>query len=80
MREALESCHRGYGESCVIGVAAAGKEIATRSFQLVVGRRWLGTAFGGWKSTEDVPKLVNKVVTGELPIDLYVTHELSGLE
>lgn len=50
MREALEAAHRGWGESCVIGVAEAGKEIATRSFQLVTGRKWLGTAFGGWKS------------------------------
>nr|VVW88355.1 unnamed protein product [Nymphaea colorata] len=67
MRQALEAAHRGFGESCVIGVAEAGKEIATRSFQLVTGRRWLGTAFGGWKSSEDVPKLVNKTVTGEWP-------------
>jgi Zn-dependent alcohol dehydrogenase len=50
MREALETAHRGYGESCVIGVAAAGKELATRPFQLVTGRVWKGTAFGGWKS------------------------------
>ncbi len=80
MRQALEAAHRGFGESCVIGVAAAGKQIATRSFQLVTGRRWLGTAFGGWKSVEDVPKLVNKTITGEWPIDIYITHELDGLE
>lgn len=68
MREALESSHRGWGESCVIGVAEAGREIATRSFQLVTGRKWLGTAFGGWKSIDDVPKLVNKATLGEWPI------------
>lgn len=64
MREALEASHRGFGESCVIGVAEAGKEISTRSFQLVTGRKWVGTAFGGWKSIEDVPKLVNKATLG----------------
>ena len=80
MRQALEASHRGFGESCVIGLAPAGKEIATRSFQLVTGRKWMGTAFGGWKSAEDVPKLVNKAVTGEWPIDAYVTHEFDGLE
>ena len=80
MREALEASHRGWGESCVIGVAEAGKEISTRSFQLVTGRKWLGTAFGGWKSTLDVPKLVNKATTGEWPIEDYVTHEFDGLE
>jgi len=79
MREALEASHRGYGESCVIGVAEAGKEISTRSFQLVTGRKWLGTAFGGWKSAQDVPKLVNKVALGEWPIDEYVTHEFDGI-
>lgn len=76
----MESAHRGYGKSCVIGVAESGKEIATRSFQLVTGRKWLGTAFGGWKSVEDVPKLVNKVLLGEWPIDSYVTHEFESLE
>lgn len=80
MRQALEAAHRGFGHSCVIGVAEAGKEIATRSFQLVTGRKWIGTAFGGWKSFEDVPKLVNKSATGEWPIDAYVTHEFDGLE
>lgn len=74
MRTALEAAHRGFGESCIIGVAAAGKEIATRPFQLVTGRQWKGTAFGGWKSREDVPKLVNKVVMGELNIDSFITH------
>lgn len=80
MRQALEASHRGFGQSCVIGVAESGKEIATRSFQLVTGRKWLGTAFGGWKSCDDVPKLVNKSTTGEWPIDAYVTHEFDGLE
>jgi len=79
MRSALEASHRGFGESCVIGVAESGKEIATRPFQLVTGRKWVGTAFGGWKSREDVPKLVNKVIIGELPIDSYITHYFDGL-
>lgn len=80
MRTALEAAHRGFGESCVIGVAAAGKEIATRPFQLVTGRQWKGTAFGGWKSRQDVPKLVNKVILGELNIDDFITHTIDGLE
>ena len=80
MRTALEAAHRGFGESCVIGVAAAGKEIATRPFQLVTGRQWKGTAFGGWKSRQDVPKLVNKVITGELNIDSFITHNFETLD
>lgn len=64
MRAALESAHRGWGVSCVIGVAAAGKEIATRPFQLVTGRRWIGTAFGGWKTRSDVPILVDRYMAG----------------
>ena len=79
MRTALEACHRGFGESCVIGVAAAGKEIATRPFQLITGRTWKGTAFGGWKSRSDVPKLVNKVILGEMPIDDFITHNYDSL-
>ena len=75
MRDALEVAHRGYGESTVIGVAAAGQEISTRPFQLVTGRAWKGTAFGGWKSRQDVPKLVNKVLLGELPLGKFLTHE-----
>ena len=79
MRDALEMAHRGFGESMVIGVASAGKEIATRPFQLVTGRCWKGTAFGGWKSVLDVPKLANKVLTGEMPISKYVTNQFEGL-
>lgn len=80
MRDALEISHRGFGESCVIGVAAAGHEISTRPFQLVTGRNWKGTAFGGWKSRTEVPKLVNKVLINELPLDSYITHKFSGLD
>ena len=80
MRDALEVAHRGYGESTIIGVAAAGQTIETRPFQLVTGRVWRGTAFGGWKSRQDVPKLVNKVLLNELPIGKYVTHEFDGLD
>ena len=76
MRAALESAHRGWGESCVIGVAAAGKELATRPFQLVTGRVWKGTAFGGWKSRSAVPKLVERSMSGELPVDHYITHSI----
>ena len=74
MRTALEVAHRGWGESCVIGVAAAGKEISTRPFQLVTGRNWKGTAFGGWKSRTEVPKLVQTVMRGEMALDPYITH------
>jgi Zn-dependent alcohol dehydrogenase len=80
MREALESASRGFGESMVVGVAAAGKELATRPFQLITGRTWKGTAFGGWKSRQDVPKLVNKVMLGELPLEKFITHKFNGLE
>ncbi len=80
MRTALEAAHRGFGESCVIGVAAAGKEIQTRPFQLVTGRCWKGTAFGGWKARQDVPKLVNKVIVGELKIDDFITHNIESLD
>ena len=80
MRDALEMAHRGFGESMVIGVAAAGQELATRPFQLVTGRQWKGTAFGGWKSVEDVPKLSDKILLGEMPVDKYITHTFEGLE
>eukprot|EP00935_MAST-01C_sp_MAST-1C-sp1_P002347 g2347.t1 len=80
MRSALECAHRGWGQSCVIGVAAAGKEIATRPFQLVTGRRWMGTAFGGWKSRSDVPGLVQRVLDGELKVSQYITHRFKGVD
>jgi hypothetical protein len=76
MRAALECAHRGWGESCVIGVAAAGTEIATRPFQLVTGRVWKGTAFGGWKSRSAVPQLVERCMAGDLPVDHFVTHSI----
>eukprot|EP00884_Botryococcus_braunii_P021377 jgi/Botrbrau1/7923/Bobra.9_2s0089.2 len=76
MRAALECCHKGWGESVVIGVAAAGKEIATRPFQLVTGRVWRGTAFGGYKSRIDVPLLVEKYLAGKFKVDEYVTHTM----
>lgn len=80
MRSAIECAHRGWGMSCIIGVAAAGKEISTRPFQLVTGRRWIGTAFGGWKSRSDIPTLVNRVLDGNLDIKSYITHRLKGVE
>jgi S-(hydroxymethyl)glutathione dehydrogenase/alcohol dehydrogenase len=80
MRAALESAHRGWGVSCVVGVAGSGKEISTRPFQLVTGRTWKGTAFGGWKSREAIPKLANSVIAGDLPIDQYITHVFHGVE
>lgn len=79
MRAALECAHRGWGMSCVIGVAASGHEISTRPFQLVTGRRWCGTAFGGWKSRSTVPGLVERVMKGELPIKQYITHTFDGV-
>ena len=80
MRNALEVAHRGWGESCVIGVAAAGKEISTRPFQLVTGRNWKGTAFGGWKSRTEVPRLVQSVMRGEMDLKPFITHRINGLE
>ena len=80
MRAALECSHRGWGTSCVIGVAASGHEITTRPFQLVTGRVWKGTAFGGFKSRTDVPKLVNRMMSGELPIDHYITDTFDGVD
>mmetsp|Transcript_15231 Transcript_15231/g.31967 ORF Transcript_15231/g.31967 Transcript_15231/m.31967 type:complete len:689 (-) Transcript_15231:83-2149(-) len=76
MRQALESSARGWGVSVVIGVAAAGQEISTRPFQLVTGRTWKGTAFGGWKSKPQVPILVDLCMDGELKIDDYITHQM----
>ena len=76
MRAALESAHRGWGTSVVIGVAAAGQEISTRPFQLVTGRTWKGTAFGGYKSRLQVPDLVQRYMAGGTLLDKYVTHEM----
>jgi len=77
MRQALEAAHRGWGESIVIGVAEAGKEIATRPFQLVTGRVWKGTAFGGARGRTDVPKIVDWYMNGLIQIDPMITHRLS---
>jgi S-(hydroxymethyl)glutathione dehydrogenase/alcohol dehydrogenase len=72
--QALEACHRGWGESIVIGVAGAGEEIATRPFQLVTGRVWRGTAFGGARGRTDVPKIVDWYMQGKIEIDPMITH------
>jgi S-(hydroxymethyl)glutathione dehydrogenase / alcohol dehydrogenase len=77
MRTALECCHRGWGESIIIGVAEAGREIATRPFQLVTGRVWKGTAFGGAKGRTDVPKIVDWYMNGKIAIDPMITHVLT---
>ena len=76
MRQALECCHKGWGTSIIIGVAGAGEEIATRPFQLVTGRNWRGTAFGGAKGRRDVPKIVDWYMEGKIVIDDLVTHTL----
>ncbi|MEO0463634.1 MAG: S-(hydroxymethyl)glutathione dehydrogenase/class III alcohol dehydrogenase [Pseudomonadota bacterium] len=77
MRQALECCHKGWGTSIIIGVAEAGKEIATRPFQLVTGRNWRGTAFGGAKGRTDVPKIVDWYMNGKIAIDPMITHTLT---
>ena len=76
MRAALECCHRGWGESVIIGVAEAGREIATRPFQLVTGRVWRGTAFGGARGRTDVPRIVDWYMNGKIDIDSLITHKL----
>ncbi|MEE2997140.1 MAG: S-(hydroxymethyl)glutathione dehydrogenase/class III alcohol dehydrogenase [Pseudomonadota bacterium] len=76
MRQALECAHRGWGQSIIIGVAAAGQEISTRPFQLVTGRVWKGTAFGGAKSRRDVPKIVDWYMDGKIEIDPMITHTM----
>jgi len=76
MRQALECCHRGWGESIIIGVAGAGQEISTRPFQLVTGRVWKGTAFGGARGRTDVPKIVDWYMDGKIQIDPLITHTL----
>ncbi|KAI0761717.1 class III ADH enzyme [Irpex lacteus] len=74
MRAALEACHKGWGVSTIIGVAAAGQEISTRPFQLVTGRTWRGSAFGGVKGRTEIPGLVEDYLQGKVKIDEYVTH------
>jgi S-(hydroxymethyl)glutathione dehydrogenase/alcohol dehydrogenase len=74
MRTALEACHKGWGESIIIGVAGSGQEIATRPFQLVTGRVWRGTAFGGARGRTDVPKIVDWYMNGRIEIDPLITH------
>jgi S-(hydroxymethyl)glutathione dehydrogenase/alcohol dehydrogenase len=76
MRQALEACHRGWGESIIIGVAGAGQEISTRPFQLVTGRTWKGTAFGGARGRTDVPKIVDWYMEGKIEIDPMITHTM----
>ena len=76
MRQALECCHKGWGESIIIGVAGAGQEISTRPFQLVTGRVWRGTAFGGAKGRTDVPRIVDWYMQGKINIDDLITHTM----
>jgi S-(hydroxymethyl)glutathione dehydrogenase/alcohol dehydrogenase len=76
MRQALECCHRGWGVSVIVGVAGAGQEISTRPFQLVTGRVWKGTAFGGVKGRTQLPKIVDWYMDGKIRIDELITHTL----
>ncbi|HTN29407.1 MAG TPA: S-(hydroxymethyl)glutathione dehydrogenase/class III alcohol dehydrogenase [Pseudomonas sp.] len=76
MRAALECCHKGWGESTIIGVAPAGAEISTRPFQLVTGRVWRGSAFGGVKGRTELPGYVEKAQRGEIPLDTFITHNM----
>ena len=76
MRQALEASHRGWGKSVIIGVAGAGQEISTRPFQLVTGRNWMGTAFGGARGRTDVPKIVDWYMEGKIQIDPMITHTM----
>jgi len=76
MRQALECCHKGWGESIIIGVAGAGQEISTRPFQLVTGRVWKGTAFGGAKGRTEVPRIVDWYMDGKINIDDLITHTM----
>jgi len=76
MRDALECCHKGWGESTIVGVAGAGQEISTRPFQLVTGRVWRGTAFGGAKGRTDVPKIVDWYMDGKIQINDLITHKM----
>lgn len=79
MRAALECCHKGWGESVIIGVAGAGQEISTRPFQLVTGRVWRGTAFGGVKGRSELPGIVDQYMNGEFKLDDFITHTM-GLD
>ena len=79
MRSALECCHKGWGESVIIGVAGAGQEISTRPFQLVTGRVWRGSAFGGVKGRSELPQIVEQYMAGEFKLDDFITHTM-GLE
>jgi len=76
MRAALECAHRGWGQSIIIGVAGAGQEISTRPFQLVTGRRWLGTAFGGVKGRSELPGMVQDAMAGKIQLEPFVTHTM----
>lgn len=76
MRQALECCHIGWGQSCIIGVAGAGQEISTRPFQPVTGRSWRGSAFGGARGRTDVPKIVDWYMEGRINIDDLITHTM----
>lgn len=76
MRAALECCHKGWGESVIIGVAGAGQEIRTRPFQLVTGRVWRGTAFGGVKGRTELPGMVERAMRGDIQLDPFITHRL----
>src|SRR6056297_2070325 len=76
MRQALECCHKGWGTSVVIGVAGGGQEISTRPFQLVTGRSWRGSAFGGVRGRTELPQMVEQSMKGELDLDPFITHNL----
>ena len=78
MRQALEASHRGWGQSIIIGVAGAGQEISTRPFQLVTGRVWKGTAFGGARGRTDVPKIVDWYMAGKIAIDPLITSRVEA--
>ena len=77
MRSALECCHKGWGESIVIGVAGAGKEISTRPFQLVTGRVWRGSAFGGVKGRSELPEIVERYMAGDFKLSDFITHTMA---
>jgi Zn-dependent alcohol dehydrogenases, class III len=76
MRAALECAHRGWGQSIIIGVAGAGQEIATRPFQLVTGRVWKGSAFGGVKGRSQLPQMVEEAMQGKIELTPFITHTL----